>query len=77
MPLSQNRDSYNILLINRTLILIDLMKNLDDKYFLEKHSYMLCHIVNNIIIQVSYFYFVDFLLKFSKNFYIKIKIFEN
>jgi hypothetical protein len=48
-------DSYNILLINRALVLIDLMKNIDDKLFLEKYSYLLCHIVNNIIVQVSFF----------------------
>lgn len=55
---SKYGDSYNILLINRALVLIDLMKNIDDKIFLEKYSYLLCHIVNNVIVQVSLFLFI-------------------
>ena len=56
---SKYGDSYNILLINRALVLIDLMKNIDDKIFLEKYSYLLCHIVNNVIVQVSLFIYYD------------------
>lgn len=56
---SKYGDNHNILLINRTLILIDLMKNIDDKLFLEKYAYMLGHIVNNLIVQVSLFIFIQ------------------
>lgn len=49
---SQTGDSTNLLLISRALILIDLMKNLDDKYFHENISYSLCQLINNIVVQV-------------------------
>lgn len=45
-------DRANLILINRALILIDLVKYLDDKYFLDNFSYALCKSIDNIITQV-------------------------
>lgn len=47
-------DSTNMLLLNRALILVDLMKYLDDKYFQENFSFSILQIVYNIVIQVSF-----------------------
>ena len=46
-------DTSNILVINRALLLEDLMKHLDDKYFQENYSFLLFQIVNNIIVKVD------------------------
>ena len=46
-------DTSNLLVINRCLILDDLMKHLDDKYFQENFSFLLFQIVNNIISKVG------------------------
>ena len=47
-------DSTNLVLINRALILIDLVKYLDDKFFQDNFSYMLCKSIDNIITQVIF-----------------------
>ncbi len=44
-------DSINLMLVHRTLILIDLVKHLDDKFFQDNYSFHLCKLVDNIIIQ--------------------------
>ena len=55
-------DTANLLVINRALLLDDLMKHLDDKYFQENYSFLLFQIVNNIVVKVYYppalFFFV-------------------
>jgi hypothetical protein len=55
-PLKQQqqsqKESLNMHLINRTILLIDVAKNLEDKYFQEVYLSMLCDIVNKIIIDV-------------------------
>lgn len=52
LSLTRNGDSTNILLINRTIILVDLMKHLNDKNFQENYSFSLCQIVHSIVTQV-------------------------
>ena len=49
---SQYGDSMNLILVNRALVLFDLMKNLDDKYFMENYAFKLGKLIDNIIMQV-------------------------
>jgi hypothetical protein len=46
-------DTSNLLIINRALLLEDLMKHLDDKYFQENYSFLLFQIVNSIVSKVN------------------------
>jgi len=48
----QYGDSMNLILINRALVLFDLMKNLDDKYFMENYAFKLGKLIDNIVMQV-------------------------
>lgn len=45
-------DTVNLILTNRALILIDLMKNLEDKYFMECLAFKLGKLIDNIVTQV-------------------------
>ena len=49
-------DSTNLILINRALILTDLVKYLDDKFFQDNFSYALCKSIDNIITQVIIYF---------------------
>ena len=62
MALNNDTDSANLLFASRAIILIDLMKNLEDKYFLENFAYPLCLIVDSAITQVLKFYRFSFSL---------------
>lgn len=46
-------DSTNLILINRALILNDLVKYLDDKFFQDNYSFSLSRIVDNIVSEVN------------------------
>ncbi|CAF0851226.1 unnamed protein product [Brachionus calyciflorus] len=50
---SEYLDSINLLLINRSLILNDLVKYIDDKVFQENIAFSLLNFVQNIVTQVS------------------------
>jgi len=45
-------DSLNLTLINRALVLFDLMKNLDDKFFMDNYAFKLGKLIDNIVMQV-------------------------
>jgi hypothetical protein len=45
-------DTINLILISRALILIDLMKYLEDKYFMECLAFKLGKLIDNIVTQV-------------------------
>ena len=47
-------DSSNMLLINRSILLVDLVKCLDDRFFQENMSLALCNTINQIIIEVTF-----------------------
>lgn len=49
---TQYGDTVNLILINRALILVDLMKHLDDKYFMESLAFKLGKLIDNIVTQV-------------------------
>ena len=50
---TKKKESLNMMFINRTILLIDLARSLEDKYFIENYLFSLCNIVNDIIIEVS------------------------
>lgn len=50
-------DSVILLLINRSLILNDIMKFLDDKLFLENYAFSILNFVHGIVTQVGNFFF--------------------
>lgn len=50
---SEYGDTVNLTLINRALILLDLMRNLEDKYFQENFAFKLGKLIDNIVTQVS------------------------
>ena len=49
---TEHGDSINLILINRALVLVDLMKNLEDLYFQENFAFKLCKHIDNIVTQV-------------------------
>lgn len=48
---SKYSDSVSMILINRVSLFLDLMRNLEDKYFQESLSLPLCDLTNNIIVE--------------------------
>jgi hypothetical protein len=46
-------DGLTMLMISRGVLLVDLIANLDDKFFQENMSLNLCNLINNVIIEVS------------------------
>jgi hypothetical protein len=45
-------DNLTILMVSRGCLLVDLIANLDDKFFQENLSLNLCNLINNVIIEV-------------------------
>lgn len=54
-------DTVNLMLVNRCLLLVDLVRNLGDRRFLENYSFLLCTKIHDIINEVIRDYFWNFL----------------
>lgn len=67
IDLSQDKfgDSINLILINRAIILVDLVKHLDDKFFQDNYSYILCKLIDSIITEVFYLKCLKYFIKLN------------